>query len=262
MSVACGNKTHDREFAKTHHHDTVAQVRLCFTRPGGLRSHEEQGLDDFHAWEAKSEAEAERRNEQFFEERGGGSYAGSQEEARDRYFDSLNWEAAQQPQPTTHLTQRRCVPGQSCYCPKEYARCRFLPEDFVPAPVLSPAEVWKAQPLRDGKYTVETATGHRTFRLRTQASDDEFMPGAQIVGYLSGPDNQRDYTNFGTTTDGTLKVWKKHRGNEALIADVTTLLSNPEQALESVHCYRCHQELTTPESIALGMGSDCRKKGI
>jgi hypothetical protein len=41
-------------------------------------------------WE--SVIEAEQRNERWFEERGGGYYAGSEEEARDRFYDSLREE--------------------------------------------------------------------------------------------------------------------------------------------------------------------------
>lgn len=36
-----------------------------------------------------AELAAEQANERWFEERGGGNYAGSEEEARDRWFDSL-----------------------------------------------------------------------------------------------------------------------------------------------------------------------------
>ena len=37
----------------------------------------------------KAEGEAERRTERWFEERGGSTYAGSFEEAQDRYLDGL-----------------------------------------------------------------------------------------------------------------------------------------------------------------------------
>lgn len=47
MTVRCGNnKVHDKDLAP-HHHDTVAQVRLCFARTtmGGLWSLEEEADD-------------------------------------------------------------------------------------------------------------------------------------------------------------------------------------------------------------------------
>ena len=48
-------------------------------------------IDRADASEARAEAEAEARNERFWEEGlHGGQYAGSPEEARDRYLDYLN----------------------------------------------------------------------------------------------------------------------------------------------------------------------------
>lgn len=43
------------------------------------------------AAEAEAEIAAERASERWFEERGGGYYAGSPEEAQDRYLDSLHY---------------------------------------------------------------------------------------------------------------------------------------------------------------------------
>jgi len=57
MSVRCGNKIH-QHFAvelegMAHHHDSVAQVRLCYSREDGIRSHEEIGqLEEWAAQQA------------------------------------------------------------------------------------------------------------------------------------------------------------------------------------------------------------------
>ncbi|QIG58177.1 hypothetical protein SEA_SKOG_25 [Gordonia phage Skog] len=61
MTVRCGNRVHQAEIvdAQGHHHDTVAQVKLCFARPHGLKSLEEVAFDavDDANWEAAAEAE-------------------------------------------------------------------------------------------------------------------------------------------------------------------------------------------------------------
>ncbi len=253
MSVACGNKVHSPEAleafgVKQHHHESVAQVKLCFSgRP--VHSVEEQGLFDQQEAEMAGEIAAEKANERYFEERGANTYAGSEEEARDRWFDSLSWEQAV-------ATEQ---PGQSI-------------EDAPPA---QPAKVRCNLPSdwRDGVYTIETPKGHRTLRFRTQDSDSDFKPGLQLVAYLNGPSNdfaRGDWTQFGhvekTRHGGVLKVWFKHRTNKDLDADWLTftslLVTDPEAILRAVYCFRCHALLTVPESIAAGWGPECLKKGL
>lgn len=116
--------------------------------------------------------------------------------------------------------------------------------------------------LMDGVYTLSTAEGHRTLRLKTQRLDDDFMPGVQIVQYLSAPDNTHDYTSFGHIKNSRISIWKKHADNEALVRDVQAFLRDPSQAEKALHCYRCGRLLTTPESLALGLGSECANKGM
>jgi hypothetical protein len=70
--------THKHSGMVDHPHDTVAEARECTT--------------DFEATKAEALAEiaAEQAVERFFEEGPhGGYYAGSVEEARDRWLDSL-----------------------------------------------------------------------------------------------------------------------------------------------------------------------------
>lgn len=114
----------------------------------------------------------------------------------------------------------------------------------------------------DGTYTLETLTGHRTFRLRTQGKDEEFMPGKQILEYLSGADNEGDYTRFGHVAGNQPKVWKRHQDNTALLADLKAFWADPSQALAAVQCYRCHRTLTVPSSVYNGLGPECAKKGL
>lgn len=139
------------------------------------------------------------------------------------------------------------------------------PEASAPAEdavVLPQINVINGKPLFDGIYTLETLTGHRTFRLRTQASDDDFMPGVQIIQYLSGQDNTHDYTSFGHVKGGHLYVWKRHQANEVLVADAKVFIARPDQAEPAVACFRCRRTLTVPASVHNGMGPECAGKGI
>lgn len=113
----------------------------------------------------------------------------------------------------------------------------------------------------DGVYTLETAEGHRTFRLRTQKTDAEFMPGKQIAQYLVGADNDSDYASFGHVVGGTIRIWKRHAGNEALAADAKAFMANPHSALKSTSCYACGRTLTVPASVHNGLGPECARKG-
>lgn len=249
MSVACGNKVHSPEAleafgVRQHHHETVAQVKLCFAGRSVL-SIEEQGLLDQQEQESRSELAAEKTNERFFEERGGGTYAGSPEEAQDRWLDSLNWEQAVATEQPSQQPEEPAYPYRSVGNSPNY----LLPSG------------WK-----DGVYTIETESGHRTFRFRTQESESTFKPGVQIVSFLSGPSNdfaRGDYTQFGEVQrGGTTKVWVKHQKNKDLERDFLAFLANPAAALAAVYCFRCHALLTVPESVESGWGPECRKMGL
>lgn len=74
--VRCGNAVHKSfHFSladEVHHHESVAQVRLCFARKDefGLRSLEELALEERWEDEARAEYEAERAAERYWEDRG------------------------------------------------------------------------------------------------------------------------------------------------------------------------------------------------
>lgn len=86
MSVRCGNRIHSDFISAVHHHATVAQVKLCCSRANGLPSFE----DEAAFAEAEQEIEVERRMARFWAEGPHGStYAGSEEEARDRWLEGL-----------------------------------------------------------------------------------------------------------------------------------------------------------------------------
>lgn len=88
--IRCGNRDHTDKATQPaalcgvkHYHHSVAQVRLCFSKPGQpLPSIQEEQY-----WESEAEAAAERANERYWEEGpNGGYYAGSREEAIDNYL--------------------------------------------------------------------------------------------------------------------------------------------------------------------------------
>jgi hypothetical protein len=113
-----------------------------------------------------------------------------------------------------------------------------------------------------GIYTVEHEEGHSTFRVKLQPSDAKFAPGATLIELLVGQDNTSDYSTFGFVRDGRLMPFKGFRSHETLLERANAFLRNPEAALVSKHCARCGHVLTTPESIAAGLGSECRRLGL
>ena len=123
------------------------------------------------------------------------------------------------------------------------------------------------QMLRDGIYTFSSTMdgAHRTLRLKTQRSDEEFMPGVQIISILNGPNNQTDYKQVGHIKNSRASTWKANRETvvEADIQRFMALMTtSPEEVQQALNCYRCGALLTTPESIALGMGPKCSGMGI
>jgi hypothetical protein len=146
---------------------------------------------------------------------------------------------------------------------------------FVAAAPVAPAVVTPAPAVEvfDGTYTIVSGRdgGHRTLRIRTQAADASFAPGEQILGLLTGSDNEGDYTNFAFIKAGAqLAVWNRHKGTDTAKIGTTLLaLLNPSSVLGaklvaagysvqvSKRCFRCHRVLTHPESLLTGYGPEC-----
>ncbi len=109
--------------------------------------------------------------------------------------------------------------------------------------------------------------GHRTLRVRTQPEDAKFAPGERIVALLVGPDNENSYQPFAfLKPDGRVLVWKRYRGNgePSRYEKLARMLTQPElfeakgvQYEFSTTCRRCNRKLTTPASIASGIGPVC-----
>jgi hypothetical protein len=121
-----------------------------------------------------------------------------------------------------------------------------------------------------GIYTVESAdapSGHYTFRVELQAPDADFAPGEKVIGLLTGPNNEQDYTSFGFVKGGSnrLMVWKKKADlvSPAVRAAADQLMADPnaEGIIAAKFCLRCGATLSVPASVAAGLGPECIKKG-
>lgn len=250
MPVACGSKSHDRDLSKVHHHETVAQVKLCFTR-GHVESIEEHDATVAEDAQSLAEQAAEQAYERYLEDGGAAAAVIQWEDQREQEMEAMDL-GLQMAREAARL-DRQSVEAEETY----YRSVGNRPNYLLPSD-------WK-----DGLYTIETPKGHRTFRFRTQDASSDFKPGVQIVSFLHGPDNSfsnGNYTQFGEvyTDHGArkTKVWKKHQKNEDLARDYLAFLADPAAAKAAVYCKRCRTLLTVPESIDAGFGPDCVKLGL
>lgn len=126
--------------------------------------------------------------------------------------------------------------------------------------------------LVDGTYTVIFGDNtYVTLKIDTQAPDAEFAPGKTIASYLNGPDNYSNYKGFAfvDVAKGKYNLYRKFsEGNpdphtelalRVLIHGGQIAIINGLQAYGKMSgkCGICGHKLTTPESIALGIGPIC-----
>jgi hypothetical protein len=142
----------------------------------------------------------------------------------------------------------------------------------VEEPADAPVSPRATSPWRDiigGTYTVVFEDdSYRTIKVEERPEDPTpFWEGkTHVLSYLSGRDNESDYTGFGhVATDGTVRIWRRHRDNTSLAEAVKVLAGDPEAAakayaLKSSKCFHCGHKLTVEESIRRGMGPDCAAK--
>lgn len=125
----------------------------------------------------------------------------------------------------------------------------------------------------DGTYTI-TFDGGEYVTLRVQKADEvgcaaigmQSGAGVQFIGYLNGSDNNTNYQNIGDVCNGRLRIWKKYAHLTDKVQAIKALFTaDPEArramgvayAQQSGSCYVCRKKLTTPESIAAGIGPVC-----
>jgi Family of unknown function (DUF6011) len=138
--------------------------------------------------------------------------------------------------------------------------------------------------IPSGIYTVRGPRGHRTFRVARRPADASFAPGQRVISLLTGPDRDTDWLQFGFVADGAVRwpinVWRSKRGEGArseleIYAQLLTHmicggfrhwrgpdgLVHEYEIMVAVRCARCSRLLTHPESVELGLGPECHKKG-
>lgn len=117
----------------------------------------------------------------------------------------------------------------------------------------------------NGIITIKSRTTgeHRTLRIHTQPKDAKFAAGERVAEILSGPDNTGDYRGFAfVKSDGSVCLWKKYQDSD-FYQWIARFLRHPERFLNKVEinfegkCRRCNRDLTTPESVASGIGPTC-----
>ena len=141
----------------------------------------------------------------------------------------------------------------------------------------------KTSPIQNGFWTIidSKKNEHRTFRIWTEEWDDKVNGGkkkVRVVGLLTGPNNETDYTNFATVSKEGDKIWvwsrfKRQSKNEKqtkyetygwIIEDLRAKEGKRWGYRFSIEghgrCCVCNRRLTNPESIETGIGPVCAGK--
>jgi hypothetical protein len=120
-----------------------------------------------------------------------------------------------------------------------------------------------------------------TYRIRApKTGNPGTAPSALFVDVLTGPTNTEDYTFIGTLfAAGEHGPFVRFRhSKKSPISDqapsvsaftwLTAALGRDSEVLRQAEiwtsgkCSRCSRRLTDPESIAVGMGPECREKAL
>lgn len=125
-------------------------------------------------------------------------------------------------------------------------------------------------------FTIQEPDGkHHTFRI-TRKDPENGYPEAWFVGFLSGPDNTRNYTYLGKLDRFTFQVSTTAKSEQyrdsfklkLLNRVLTRIYAGDAESIEQhgykVHhegkCCRCGRALTVPESIESGIGPECAQR--
>lgn len=121
--------------------------------------------------------------------------------------------------------------------------------------------------IPQGTYTITNGTKHTTLRLIDCPKGWNKPTGTQMVKYLSGSDNSKDYTLFAWVyPNREVQVKKQYKGSitqiNALLAlmkcdDAEYIAAGQTWAMKSNHCFICSKPLTDDISIQNGIGPIC-----
>lgn len=124
----------------------------------------------------------------------------------------------------------------------------------------------------DARFTVvSTRTGCR-YTFRVAKADDQ--PGRKLkawfVSFLTGPENDSDYTYLGMLQSGEVRLTAKSKllPDSGPVVAIRWLVSTLDKGVAPAsaeiwhtgHCGRCGRLLTVPESVASGFGPECSRK--
>lgn len=133
-----------------------------------------------------------------------------------------------------------------------------------PKPLAELPQSW----LANGLYTLTFPCGTRkTLKVHTQKTGP--LGGKRLVSLLTGPTNTADFEAFAELIPTAPGYWVWKRFKSARQAAYPALLVSLAKGEEidghelhvSRHCLRCNRVLTTPESIAKGVGPECERRG-
>lgn len=132
--------------------------------------------------------------------------------------------------------------------------------------------------VANGKYTiVHTEGNHTTLHVETVDDNEhakmaakgfDVPKGTQRVSYLSGSDNQTDYTGCAFLFGSRVQMFKrfKNAGNLRRACEYIATATLEQRhilgiayAVMSGECYICGRELTDEKSIAAGIGPICAR---
>ena len=131
----------------------------------------------------------------------------------------------------------------------------------------------KISNISNGTFTLinREKGSHITMKIHTVKGGD--LKGKRIISKLIGPDNTTSFQGIAfLNTNDTYALWKKHRTDKngqiisillaMLIKGKASRFSEKISIKASTTCLRCNRKLTTPQSIADGIGPECIKKGM
>lgn len=268
--MKCGNCKQD--------HPTVAAVKSCYAKASGeLRSFDELSTQD---------ANRDAYQEQLLPER---------TPVPAQYTQDIRYPTERQSKYLSHLVSEREWPvaGKSEAEARNIATCENVLEgkaitfDEAKAAISfllvqpkreAPAQRSDEQQRSDNVITVGCVPGEGTYTvvlgserrtLKFVAPKEGTFKGKIVVRYLSGSDNESDYTGFANSQDVThVRIWRRYKEDSVLVealkflceSDANRADAGERYALESSRCWRCGRKLTVPASIHRGLGPECAKR--
>lgn len=123
----------------------------------------------------------------------------------------------------------------------------------------------------NGTYTIvlNEKGDYRTIRIVDAPETMNKPQGTQIAQFLSGADNEHNYTGFAFVSGSRVGIWSKFKADSVLAKALNILLTADKEqqadygqayAIESSNCWRCGKKLTVPASLHRGLGPICAKK--